>query len=379
MGIRSTISDSLRRTVGPERAAQIRRLEARTRTRLIDVLDIEGDRPVRRKPARTAQPKPQQPKAGQATGGQPKAGQPKAAPANANTGQQRKMTREELIEAHGRQSPEGISHRAEGGMRFASSDPFASFPEPTAEAREFLGGLHERLAPRTYLEIGVSTGASLALSRARSIAVDPDFRITEPIDCDVQIVRATSDDFFASPDAFARFEGVPVDLAFIDGLHLAEFALRDFMNTEKRMSRGGVIVVDDVMPRNELEACRIRRTVAWAGDVYKLHDVLTKYRPDLTIIPVNSHPTGSYLVVGLDPESTILDDHYDEIEAQIATPDPQVVSSEWMERRTAVDAQEILALDVWERLAGQRTSEPARADLEPLWDELRVLRPVTSR
>jgi hypothetical protein len=317
---------------------------------MIDALDIEGNRPVRRKPAaRTKVRSPRPPKP---------------------------VSRKESIEAHSQPSPEGLSRGGPGSQSFVSTYPFASFPEPSAGGRVVLAGLHEQLRPRTYLEIGVRRGDSLMLSRARSIAVDPAFTITTPINCDVQLVRRTSDDFFASPDAFERFAGVPVDLAFIDGMHLAEFALRDFMNTEKHMSRAGVVVLDDMMPRHALEACRVSRTTAWAGDVYKIHRILATYRPDLTIIPVNSYPTGSYLVVGLDPESTVLDDQYAEIEPLLTTPDPQTVPQEWLERRAAVDAQELLGLDVWGRLSDLREPEPSRADLATVWAELEALRPA---
>ena len=344
MGIRRKLSSSLDRVLGPDRTAGLRRMEARTRTRLIDLLDVEGARPVRRPAARPrkASPRP-------------------------------RLTRDELIAAHGRLSPEGVSHAKPGSLPWAAHDPFADFPAPTGSGLSVLQGLHERLRPRTYVEIGVSRGRSLGLSRTRSIGVDPDFRITWPISCDVRIVKETSDDFFARPDAFDHFAGVPVDLGFIDGMHLAEFALRDFMHLERHMSRAGVIVLDDMLPRNSLEAYRIRRTKAWTGDVYKLHEVLTTYRPDLTIIPVNARLTGSYLVVGLDPDSTVLEEHYDEIEARIATPDPQVVPQDWLERRTAVDAATLLGLDVWEKLAAARDPEPSPGALAPLWAELAAL------
>lgn len=343
MGIRKAMSATLRRSIGEERTAGVRRWERRARSRLIDRLDVEGRRPVQRKaPSRTAAPARPKP-----------------------------MTREELIEAHGRLSGEGMSHPDADSLPFADPDPFASFPRPAVHKHEVLRRLHELLQPRTYLEIGVSTGASLALSRSRSIAVDPAFTITAPIRCDVHVVRATSDDFFAAPDAFDHLGGTPVDLAFIDGMHLAEYALRDFMNTEKHMAPGGVVVIDDMLPRNSLEASRIRRTLAWAGDVYKIHEVLRKFRPDLTIIPVTSRPTGSYLVVGLDPTSTVLDEHYPEIEAMISTPDPQAVPQAWLERRDAVDAETLLGSDVWSRLAQAR--HDAASDLSALWVELAAL------
>ena len=43
----------------------------------------------------------------------------------------------------------------------------------------------------------------------------------------------TSDDFFASHDLAQVLGGRPVDLAYIDGMHQFEFALRDFMNLER--------------------------------------------------------------------------------------------------------------------------------------------------
>lgn len=362
MGIRRTVSGSLRRVVGSDRVAQVGRLEARARSRLIDVLDVEGARPVRPKPGPAAKKAAAKKAAAKKTAAKKTAGKPR-------------MTRQELIEAHGRQSPEGLSHGGKGILPFASSDPMASFPEPSATGHEVLAALHELVQPRAYLEVGVSTGKSLALSRTKTIAVDPAFGITAPINCDVRIFRETSDDFFALPGAFDHFAGQPVDLAFIDGMHLAEYALRDFMNAEKHMSPAGVIVLDDMIPRNSLEAYRIRRTTAWAGDVYKVHQVLATYRPDLTIIPVNAFATGSYLVVGLDPTSTVLDDHYAEIEAQIATPDPQVVPQEWLERRTAVDARSLLALDAWKRLVERRDSASPE-ELAEIWQELAALPPA---
>lgn len=364
MGIRRTVSGALDRVAGTERTTQVRRLERRVRSRLIDVLDVEGSRP--RRPAKAAAKKAPAKKAAAKKAAAKKAASPK-------------LTRAQLIEAHGAQSREGISHAAAGSLPWASADPSATFPKPQGTRHTFLSGLHEVLAPRTYLEIGVSRGESLKLSRTRSIGVDPQFTITAPIQCDVRIFRETSDDFFLMPEAFAHFAGVPVDLGFIDGMHLAEFALRDFMNLEKHMSPAGAIVIDDMLPRNSLEAFRIRRTSGWTGDVFKVHEVLTTYRPDLTIIPVNTHPTGSYLVVGLDPESTVLDEHYAEIEKRITAPDPQVVPQEWLERRTAVEPDALLGSDVWKRIVEAREGDPTRAGLAPLWEELRTAAPVAPR
>ena len=258
-------------------------------------------------------------------------------------------------------------------------DPFADFPKPSMKARAMLAGLHRVLRPRTYVEIGVSKGGSLARSRTKSIGVDPAFAITAELNCDVRLFRETSDDFFARPDAFGHFDGVPVDFAYIDGMHLSEFALRDFKNIEKRMARTGVVALDDMLPRNALEAARDRRTGPWTGDVYKLHRVLETYRPDFTLVPVNVHPTGTYLVFGLDPDSKVLDEHYDEIEATLLTPDPQVVGQEGRERLSAVDPEALLELDVWERLIQLREAVPSPDELAPLWTRVASLEPASAR
>jgi predicted O-methyltransferase YrrM len=253
----------------------------------------------------------------------------------------------------------------EGAKRgYVPSDPFADLPEPTRSRHELLRSLHAALEPRTYLEIGVFTGSSLGLSRTRSIGVDPAYTITKEIACEVQLCRTTSDEFFARSNALAFFEGVPIDLAFIDGMHLAEFALRDFMTVEKHMSPAGVVLLDDMLPRNSLEAARDRRTAAWAGDVFKVADILRSYRPDLTIIPVNTSPTGTVLVLGLDPTSRVLEDNYDAALAACLAPDPQVVPEETLHRTHAVDPKTLMESPVWAKLVGLRKKNVSRAALD---------------
>jgi predicted O-methyltransferase YrrM len=264
--------------------------------------------------------------------------------------------------------------RAVDGVKrnYVPSDPFANFPEPTRSRHELLTALHQQLQPRTYLEIGVHTGSSLALSRTTSIGVDPAYTITKEIACDVQLHRTTSDEFFSRPDPVAFFDGVPVDLAFIDGMHLAEAALRDFMNVERHMSHAGVVVLDDMLPRNSLEAARNRRTAAWAGDVFKVAGILRTYRPDLTITPVNASPTGTVVVLGLDPTSRVLNDNYDAVLAVCLAPDPQVVPVEVLTRTHAVDPVTFMASPVWAGLVELRTKTVNRAALDNVLATLTV-------
>lgn len=235
---------------------------------------------------------------------------------------------------------------------------------------EFLQGLHNVLRPRTYLEIGIHAGRGLALSSTRSIGVDPAYAIRAEFACDVQLVRATSDNFFARTDAMAWFPEGVVDLAFLDGMHLFEFTLRDFMNTERAGTAASIVVLDDMLPRSHPEAARDRCTMAWAGDVYKLGLVLERFRPDLVVVPVDTAPTGTVLVAGLDPSNTTLSDHYDEIVAEYATPDPQDVPEQVLRRLTAADPERVLASPIWGALVAARDEAPTeardRADVESL-------------
>jgi hypothetical protein len=253
-------------------------------------------------------------------------------------------------------------------------DPFVPHPEPRMTRHELLEGLHKKTRPRTYLEICIRTGRSMVLSRCRSIGVDPMFKIDNPIHCDVQLVKATSDDFFASDQPLAHFDGVPVDLAFIDGMHLSDFALRDFINIEPFMAKTGVVVLDDVLPRNGLEAARDRRTEPWTGDVYKVVEILRRRRTDLVVLLVNTAPTGTAVIVGVDPAATILKDAYPEEEPYLLRPDPQTPPPEYLDRSIAVEPDVLLESGAWEQLVYEREAG-STADLNVIWNELRGLIP----
>jgi len=338
--------------IGPQRTGRVRDLDARLRRRLIRTLDVEARSGARR------QTQPAKKKA-------------KKTPAPP-------LSREELIERLGRATPEGlgVGSKLPPGLTWASPDPFPDYPRTGATYRTLLAGMHERLRPRTYLEIGVSTGESLTLSRARTIAVDPAYQITKSLHCDLVALVETSDDFFAMPDAFDHFAGAAVDLAFIDGMHLAEYALRDFMNLEKHMSPGGVVVMDDVIPRNSLEASRVRRTGPWAGDVFKVHEVLREHRPDLTLLPLSTEPTGSYMIVGLDPASTVLDEAYESLLPFLTSPDPQVVATDWAERRACLDPAAVLGSAALDEVVRLRDAGAGREEFSGLWQQLSEIPPL---
>ena len=224
---------------------------------------------------------------------------------------------------------------------------------------DFLAEVHRRLQPRAYLEIGVASGRSLALATCPAVGIDPAYGITAQLNGQVALFRTTSDEYFSRPDPLAATSGVPFDLAFIDGLHLFEFALRDFIFAERNASARGLIVFDDVLPRTVDEAARERHTVAWTGDVFPVLEVLARYRPELVVVPLDTWPTGLLMVFGLDPTSTVLADTFDEIMAEFRRPDPQAVPPDILDRSTVVAPQRFLEAGVLELLAGTDPATPA--------------------
>lgn len=262
---------------------------------------------------------------------------------------------------------------------------------------DFLRHLHADLRPRNYLEIGIKDGRSLALSRVPSVAVDPAFKITSSLRGDVHLVRQTSDDFFRRSDPivhlrsgrnpirnmrrgrplFARYRGgTTIDLAFIDGMHLFEYALRDFMNVERFAGPASLIVLDDMLPRNVDEAARERHTRDWAGDVYKVAVVLAQHRPDLILLPMDTTPTGTLVVLGADPSRTELKDRYDRLLAEWVTPDPQAVPAEIIERRYAISPERFLSSPILPALTAARGRRRGGERLrETLRDAANALRP----
>jgi hypothetical protein len=235
----------------------------------------------------------------------------------------------------------------------------------------FLRQVHTLLEPEHYLEIGVRDGGSMSQARCHSVGVDPAFVIDKEINCQLRLVRTTSDEYFTRPDPLEATGGNRFDLAFIDGMHLFEFALRDFINTERYCSPRSVIIFDDILPRSVDEAARERHTMAWTGDVYPLVDVFARYRPDLTVIPVGTTPTGLLLVLGLDPSNTVLSDNYDRIIAECRKPDPQPVPENLIDRSAVVHPDRALKASFWKVLASSQASDSAndvRTRLRPVID-----------
>ena len=188
-----------------------------------------------------------------------------------------------------------------------------------------LATLHASLRPANYVEIGCRQGASLQLAKCPSIAIDPDFAIRYALEAPTRIFGQTSDAFFAEHD-LRQLTGGGFDLAFIDGMHNAEFALRDFINLERNAAPGAVIVVDDVLPHEMAWTTRERQTQAWTGDIYKLIPLLRRARPDLEIDVFDIEMKGLAVISRLDPSSTSLLDTYAAHEAFLLSPESSLPS-----------------------------------------------------
>ena len=232
---------------------------------------------------------------------------------------------------------------------------------------DFLRRLHEVLDPPTYLEIGVRHGDSLALARSRSIGIDPAPELRVELPADVALFQETSDDFFARAEPLGPFGGRPAALAFIDGMHLVEFALRDFINVERHADWTSVVVFDDILPRTVEEAARERETRAWAGDLYKIPYILTRHRPDLICLRIGTQPTGLLLVLGLDPTNGVLRRRYDRIVRRAISPDPQPVPPEALQRQGVLEPEGVLTASFWSFLrAARERGLPRRHGLRDL-------------
>ncbi len=178
--------------------------------------------------------------------------------------------------------------------------------------------LHRHLEPETYVEIGVETGQSMALANAQTlcIGIDPEPVISRELPPRCEIFAQTSDTFFEQHDVKALLEQQTVEFAFIDGMHVFEAALRDFINIERLAGPGSVVAVHDCIPLDAVTSARERTTNFWSGDIWKLILCLKKYRPDLNLVSVATKPTGLGLVTGLDPENRILCECYEQIVAE---------------------------------------------------------------
>ncbi len=216
----------------------------------------------------------------------------------------------------------------------------------------YLEFLHTSRNVRRYLEIGTRGGASLKFAREKAIAIDPNFQMdwknwegqAKP-----DFFEITSDAFFAEHDPAAILGG-PIEMAFIDGMHLAEYVLRDFINVEKSCTADSLIILHDAVPgnsemseRNFQPSKRTDKELAllWTGDVWRVLPILYKYRPDLTIEVLDCRPTGLVLITNPNPASTVLVEKADQLVATLSN--EQATAEMFWEFVTALEVRQCAA------------------------------------
>jgi tetratricopeptide (TPR) repeat protein len=175
----------------------------------------------------------------------------------------------------------------------------------------WLQRFHALLTPATYLEIGVGSGRALAMARppTRALGVDPAPKINALFKAETYLFAETSDEFFARKRLAPLLDGHPLALAFIDGAHSFEQALRDFINVEGYCGARSMMLIHDTIPLDELSQRRERQTAFYSGDVWKTVLCLRHYRPDLEIFTIATPWTGLTVVTGLDSTSRVLAEH----------------------------------------------------------------------
>lgn len=175
--------------------------------------------------------------------------------------------------------------------------------------------VHKAIRPRFYVEIGVAQGDTLsrALPSTEAVGVDPRPQFVPDKNSKISVYRETSDAFFSAYEQRTQFANRKIDMAFIDGLHHFEQALRDFINVEKRSAADGLIVLHDCIPFDDVNSGRDDNVEYWVGDVWKCLAVLLDRRPDLDIRIIGAPPSGLVLVRHLNSASRALEENFDSL------------------------------------------------------------------
>lgn len=194
--------------------------------------------------------------------------------------------------------------------------------------------IHQEIKPTNYLEIGVRQGNSLKLSQCPTIAVDPDPDFDLGRFENTDFFESTSDFFFENNEDAINNQGI--HLAFIDGMHLCEFVLRDFINIEAHSNENTMVVIDDIFPNHEVQADRERKSRVWTGDVWKMLLCFKRFRADLKLTMLDTAPTGLLIVTGLNSMNKYLVNQYNPIVNQLKAMDISDYSGLILGRQEAI-------------------------------------------
>ena len=198
-------------------------------------------------------------------------------------------------------------------LRFVADAPrahlgLARLRMPGPDYQSTLNRLQEWRRPEIYFEIGVAKGHTLALARPPTVAigVDPMIDAKTAFTTETHLFAMPSDELFESNRLVPLLAGRTISMAFIDGLHTFEQALRDFANVEALSDADTIVLLHDTVPLDEPTQRRERVSTFWTGDVWRLIVCLRECRPDLEIFTIRAAPTG--LAVNSNPGSGITRD-----------------------------------------------------------------------
>ena len=148
----------------------------------------------------------------------------------------------------------------------------------------------------SYLEIGCDDGVSFQaianLANLRFQAIDRVVCV-DPSETAIATHQLTSDAYFSQ---LLQFDGnnLPTlelfDCVFVDGLHEANQAFRDFMNSWRVLKPGGIVLMHDMAPVHEYTAAYPQHEKVqhfnWHGDVWKVV-VALRLLPDAEVVTVD--------------------------------------------------------------------------------------------
>jgi hypothetical protein len=211
------------------------------------------------------------------------------------------------------------------------------FSDASSHFHAVLAKLHKIIEPNFYLEIGVGCGHSLALAKCKSIGIDPVVQERVPLGPNVQIITASSDEFFGV--LADQWLTVPPELVLLDGMPLVDYILRALSAIEALSLPHTVVAIPGIYPRVPEEATRHRTDANWLGDLWKLPEILSTYRPDFKLLELDVEPAGLLLVTALDPKNTVFFDKRKELAPLIQQTNPP--PPEILHHKVATDADDV--------------------------------------
>lgn len=161
-------------------------------------------------------------------------------------------------------------------------------PETTAARR--VNWMLESSGSAAYLEVGLAAGKTFQAVRAiHRLGIDPTPSFdTANLPVGVQVFSGTSDAFFEWLASSATF-----NVAYIDGLHTLEQTYRDLLSVLAHLVEDGSILMDDVVPRDDISAIESQSLsldtrryeglsgTPWHGDVFRIVSLLCDHHPEL--------------------------------------------------------------------------------------------------